>query len=89
MKENLLIKITKRQAMKARVAEMENMIKELDKDIQSELTAEKTTCGQYTIWYKRNQIKHGFDQKLAKGFLTDEQRQACETTIEYDYFAIK
>ena len=89
MKDNLLIKCTKRQSYKAEIARLESLIKELESDIKSELTEEKTIVKPFTIWYKPHQTKKGFNQTLAKELLTEEQRKECETTIEYDYFSIK
>ena len=89
MKDNLLIKCTKRQAYKAEIARLTELVKELDKDIQSVLTEEKTICKPFVIWYKKNQTKHQFNQSKAKSFLTDEELQACDELVTYDYYSIK
>ena len=89
MKDNLLIKCTKRQSYKAEIARLTELVKAIDVDIQNELTEEKTIVKPFTIWYKKNQIKKQFNQSKAKSMLTDEQINDCYDDVVYDYFTIK
>ena len=89
MKENLLIKCTKRQSYKAEIARLQELVKGLEEDIKQELTEEKTVCKPFTIWYKPGQTKKQFSQGKAKELLTSEQIEQCTETVSYDYFCIK
>ena len=86
--ENLLIKCTKRQSIKARIAELEEELKQIDEDIKGMVNEGKTVCKPFTIWYRKNQTKNRFNQSKAKGFLTEEELKECTDPEIYDFFRI-